>query len=324
MMAVADYLDFERPLREIDERLKAAAPGARARLRAERARLERRIYSTLAPIDKVRLARHPARPQTLDYIGALVRDFVELHGDRRFGDDGAIVAGLGYFMRRRVAIVGEQRGRTTAERVKRNFGRPNPEGYRKAARVYELAERFGLPLLTFIDTQGAEPGLGAEERGQSEAIARCLETMARLRVPVIASVIGEGGSGGALALGVANVVLMQEHACYAVITPEGCAAILWREATPQAVARAAAALKLAAPDLLALGVADEVVAEPLGGAHRKPRTAASALGKAIARHLARLAKLDGDEVRSARERKFAAIGQAFLTNFTPQRPLTRR
>ncbi len=179
----------------------------------------------------MRLARHPARPQTLDYVDALFADFIEIHGDRRFADDGAIVAGVGYFGKRPVAIVGQQRGRSTAERIKRNFGKPHPEGYRKAARVYELADRFRLPLITFIDTQGAESGVGAEERGQPEAIARNLELMARLEMPVIACVIGEGGSGGALALGVANVVLMQENACYSVITPEGCAAILWREAT---------------------------------------------------------------------------------------------
>ncbi len=188
----------------------------------------------------MRLARHPSRPQTLDYVGALIRDFFEIHGDRRFGDDSAVVAGLGYFGRHPVAIVGHQRGRSTAERIRRNFGKPNPEGYRKAARVYELASRFRIPLLTFIDTQGAEPGVGAEERGQAEAIARNLELMARIEAPVIASVIGEGGSGGALALGVANMVLMQEYACYSVITPEGCAAILWREAGPENVAAAAA------------------------------------------------------------------------------------
>ena len=308
MAPTSDYLDFEQPLQELDERLKQVAPAARSKLYAERARLERRIYQTLAPIDRVRLARHSARPQTADYIGALIRDFVEVHGDRRFGDDGAIIAGLGYFGNQRVAIVGHQRGRSTAERVKRNFGRPNPEGYRKAARIYELADRFGLALITFIDTQGAEPGPGAEERGQSEAIAHSLETMARLRVPAIACVIGEGGSGGALALGVANVVLMQEHACYAVITPEGCAAILWREATPENVASAAAALKLSAADLVELGVADEIVPEPRGGAHRDPRRAATTLGKAIARHLRRLSRLSAEQLRAGRAAKFAAMG----------------
>src|SRR5580658_11058610 len=217
-------------------------------------------------IERVRLARHANRPQTLDYIDLLTRDFIEIHGDRRFGDDGAIVAGLAYFGHRPVAVLGHQRGRSTTERIKRNFGKPLPEGYRKAARVYELAERFGLPIITLIDTQGGESGVGAEERGQIEAIARNLELMARLTVPIIACVIGEGGSGGALALGVANVVLMQENACYSVITPEGCAAILWREGGPEKVADAASALKLGAADLLGLGVVDEIVPEPPGGA----------------------------------------------------------
>ena len=205
----------------------SAAPGAQAEVAGRRSAIER-----------VRLARHPSRPQTLEYVDGLLKEFFEMHGDRRYADDGAIVAGLAYFDGMSVAVVGEQRGRSTADRIKRNFGKPHPEGYRKAARVYELAERFRLPLITFIDTQGAESGVGAEERGQTEAIAHNLELMARLTVPSIACVIGEGSSGGALALGVANVVLVQENACYTVITPEGCAAILWREATPANVAAA--------------------------------------------------------------------------------------
>ncbi len=260
----------------------------------------------------MRLARNPSRPQTLDYIDLLFRDFFEIHGDRRFADDGAIVAGLGYFGRRCVAVVGHQRGRSTTERIKRNFGKPHPEGYRKAARVFELAERFGLPVVTLIDTQGAESGVGAEERGQIEAIARNLELMARLAVPIVACAIGEGGSGGALALGVANVVLMQENACYSVITPEGCAAILWRQATEENVAIAANALKLSAPDLLAFGLIDEVVAEPAGGAHTAPEEAAHLLGAALARHLESLVKLKPGELRRARERKYAAMGSAFI------------
>src|ERR1700730_15160946 len=242
-------------------------------------------------IERVRLARNPSRPQTLDYVEHLVRDFFEIHGDRHFADDGAIVAGLGYFGRRAVAIVGHQRGRSTQERIRRNFGKPHPEGYRKAALMYDLAGRIGLPLITFIDTQGAEPGLGAEERGQAEAIAANLELMMRLEVPVVACVIGEGGSGGALALGVANAILMQENACYSVITPEGCAAILWREGGPERVADAAAALKLSAPDLLRLGVADEIVPESAGGAHRDQRGTISRLGVVLARALAKLTKI---------------------------------
>jgi acetyl-CoA carboxylase carboxyl transferase subunit alpha len=269
--------------------------------------------ATLSPIERVRLARNPSRPQTLDYVEHLVRDFFEIHGDRRFSDDGAIVAGMGYFGRRAVAIVGHQRGRSTQERIRRNFGKPYPEGYRKAARMFDLASRMGLPLITFIDTQGAEPGLGAEERGQAEAIATNLELMMRLEVPVVTCVIGEGGSGGALALGVANVVLMQENACYSVITPEGCAAILWREGGPERVADAAAALKLSAPDLLRLGVADEVVPEPPGGAHQDPARAARDLGRAIERQLARLSRLSPIRLRRERERKFAGMGAAYIS-----------
>jgi acetyl-CoA carboxylase carboxyl transferase subunit alpha len=271
-------------------------------------------------IERVRLARNPSRPQTLDYVEHLVRDFFQIHGDRRFADDGAIVAGLGYFGRRAVAIVGHQRGRSTQERIRRNFGKPHPEGYRKAARMYDLASRMGLPLITFIDTQGAEPGLGAEERGQAEAIAVNLELMMRLEVPVVACVIGEGGSGGALALGVANAILMQENACYSVITPEGCAAILWREGGPERVADAAAALKLSAPDLLRLGVADEVVPEPPGGAHLDPPRAARELGRAIERHLARLERLSPIRLRREREKKFAAMGAAFVLSRRVESP----
>ncbi|HXW83925.1 MAG TPA: acetyl-CoA carboxylase carboxyltransferase subunit alpha [Candidatus Binataceae bacterium] len=268
----------------------------------------------MSAIERVRLARNPVRPQTLDYLDALLDDFIELHGDRRFADDGAIVAGLGYFGKHAVAVVGQQRGRTTAERLKRNFGKTHPEGYRKAARVFALAERFGLPLFTFIDTQGAESGVGAEERGQIDAIASNLEQMMRLTVPSIACVIGEAESGGALALGVCNVMLMQENACYSVITPEGCAAILWREATEQNVAHSAEVLKLTAPDLLRFGVIDEIVPEPAGGAHATPAEAARTLGAAIGRRLKPLLALGPGELRRARERKFAAMGRAFLTD----------
>lgn len=286
--------------------------GAKSR-RVDIATAEVSAQQAPSAIERVRLARHPNRPQTLDYIDLLMRDFIELHGDRRFGDDGAIVAGLAYFGRHPVAVVGHQRGRSTTERIKRNFGKPLPEGYRKAARVYELAERFGLPIITMIDTQGAESGVGAEERGQTEAIARNLELMARLTVPTVACVIGEGGSGGALALGVANAVLMQENACYSVITPEGCAAILWRAGGEENVAAAAAALKLSAPDLMELGLIDEIVPEPAGAAHTAPAEAAHLLGAALARHLERLLKLKPAELRRARERKFAAMGSRYLT-----------
>jgi len=312
-MATATETETESRLIEIDRRI-AATQGLRAKkaLRAERARIEREGYATLSALERVRLARHPERPQTLDYIDRLIGGFIEIHGDRRFADDRAIVAGFGTFGPTAVAVVGHQRGRTTEERIRRNFGKPHPEGYRKAGRTYELASRFNLPLLTFIDTQGAEPGAGAEERGQAEAIARNLELMARLEAPVIASVIGEGGSRGALALGVANIVLIQEYACYSVITPEGCAAILWRGEGPERVADAAAALKLSAPDLKKLGIVDEIVAEPPGGAHRDPPTAAEHLGVAIRKHLDRLLKLPPEQWRRARERKFRSMGVEFL------------
>ncbi len=319
MPSSTDYMEFEQPLRELDQRIAQAGEAARPALLAQRERLQAQIFSNLSAIDRVRLARHPGRPQTLDYVGALFHDFFEIHGDRRFGDDVAIVAGLACFKRQPVAIVGQQRGRSTAERIRRNFGRPNPEGYRKAARVYELASRFRIPVITFIDTQGAEPGIGAEERGQAEAIARNLELMAKIEAPVIACVVGEGGSGGALALGVANAILMQEYACYSVIAPEGCAAILWREATRENVAAAASALRLSAPDLLRLGVADEIIPEPAGGAHRNPAAAADAVGKALTRHLGRLLKLNPEQVREARDRKFAAMGAAFVLDTAANR-----
>jgi acetyl-CoA carboxylase carboxyl transferase subunit alpha len=273
---------------------------------------EQQLREQVTPIERVRLARDPNRPQMLDYVEALVRDFFEIHGDRRYADDEAIIAGLGYLAHTPVAVAGHQRGRSTAERLRRNFGRAHPEGYRKLARLFDLADRFGLPIITFIDTQGAEPGIGAEERGQAEAIAANLSLMARVAVPIIACVIGEGGSGGALALGVANRVLMQENACYAVITPEGCAAILWRDASPEKVAEAAGALKLSAQDLMRFEVIDEIVPEPPGGAHQDPPAAIKLLGRAISRHLSRLSRMKPAALRHDRARKFAAMGNAFL------------
>jgi acetyl-CoA carboxylase carboxyl transferase subunit alpha len=317
---MSDLADTEDPVARAEAELTALttrlkgrlAPAERRALQRERTRLEESIRASLSPIDRVRLARNPSRPQTQDYIDALIADFIELHGDRRYADDGAIIAGLGFFRRRPVAIAGHQRGRSTQDRLRRNFGKPFPEGYRKAARVFDLANRFGLPLITFIDTQGAEPGVGAEERGQAEAIAANLELMARLEVPIISCVIGEGGSGGALALGVGNAILMQENACYSVITPEGCAAILWREGGPEKVTEAASALKLSAPDLKRLGVIDAIVPEPPGGAHREPAAAIAAMGAEIEGYLGRLTRMKPAELRRARERKFAAMGNAFL------------
>jgi len=304
--------ELETRLAELGRLHDSGNARVRAKAAAERGQLEAQLKSRLDAIDRVRVARNPSRPQTLDYVEALIGEFLEIHGDRRFGDDGAIVAGVGYFGKVAVALTGHQRGRSTAERIRRNFGKPYPEGYRKAARVFDLASRFRLPVITFIDTQGAEPGVGAEERGQSEAIAANLELMAKIEAPVIACVIGEGGSGGALALGVGNVVLMQEYACYSVITPEGCAAILWREGGPEKVAEAARALKLTAEDLLRLGVIDEVVPEPPGGAHREPADAIAALGKAIGRHLKRLMRMTPEALLQDRARKFAAMGTAYI------------
>ncbi len=305
---------LEARLAELAHLDDGAGARARRKLATERAAIEGEIKSRLDAIDRVRVARNPTRPQTLDYIEGLIGEFMEIHGDRRFADDGAIVAGIGYFGKVPVAIAGHQRGRSTAERIRRNFGKPHPEGYRKAARLFDLANRFALPVITFIDTQGAEPGVGAEARGQSEAIAANLELMAKIESPVIVCVIGEGGSGGALALGVGNVVLMQEYSCYSVITPEGCAAILWREGGPEKVADAARALKLTAEDLLRLGVIDEIVPEPAGGAHREPADAVAALGRTIERHLKRLVRLSPESLRQDRARKFAAMGTAFITH----------
>ena len=313
---VTTYLDFERPLEPLDieiARLAGSTPGSRdgdrlRRLRAERRRLQKELLLRLTPWERVQLSRHPDRPAMLDYVGALCRDFVELHGDRRFADDGAIVGGIASFRGRTVVVVGQQRGRTTSERIARNFGMPRPEGYRKAIRLFELAERFARPVLTFIDTQGAYPGIGAEERGQAEAIAACLRSLATLSVPVVTAIIGEGGSGGALALGLADRILMQEHAWYSVISPEGCASILFRERTPETVARSAGLLRLTAAELASFGVVDEIVLEPGGGAHRHPARAAVLLARALERHLTALAAEPGATLVARRYRRYRRIG----------------
>lgn len=260
---------------------------------------------------RVLLARHPQRPNFLDWVPLLCTDFAEWHGDRRFGDDAAIVAGPARFRGREVLLVGQQKGRDIKEKIKRNFGMPQPEGYRKAMRLMVLAEKFNRPILTFIDTNGAYPGVDAEERGQAEAIAVNLREMAKLGVPVIATITGEGGSGGALAIAVGNRVLMLENAVYSVITPEGCASITWRDANLKA--RAAAALKPTAKDLLALGLIDEVVAEPAGGAHTNPAAAAQALGDALERHLQELSRYSREQLREDRFARFRRMGaQALL------------
>lgn len=302
---IAELAEKVRDLRARAERDQSLAPEL-ALLEAEAGRAAKEAFGELTPMQKVQLSRHPNRPYTLDYVKRLLTDFVELKGDRRFSDDASIVAGLGKLNGRSVAIVGHQKGRGTKENMKRNFGMPHPEGYRKAVRAYELADRFGLPILTFIDTPGAYPGIGAEERGQSEAIGASLAALARAKVPVIASIIGEGGSGGALALGVANRVLVLEFGCYSVISPEGCAAILWKDGNR--AEEAARCLRMTAPELLSLKVIDEVIEEPPGGAHQDHDGAARRLEAAIARHLAELDRLSPEQVADDRYRKFRAMG----------------
>lgn len=312
---MAHVLAFERPVVELITRVRQLRDLASQderyteelkRLESRTARLAREMFAKLSPIQKVQLSRHPSRPHTLDYINLLFDEFVELHGDRRFKDDPSIVAGLANFHGRSVMVLGHQKGRTTKENVRRNFGMPNPEGYRKALRLYELADRFGLPVITFIDTKGAYPGLEAEERGQSEAIGACIESMAGLSVPIVTAIIGEGGSGGALALGVANRVLVMEFSYYSVISPEGCASILWK--TPEKADEAATRLKITAPHLLELGVVDAIVDEPPGGAHQDFNLAAELLGRAIYEHLTDLSDLSPDEIREDRYRRFRALG----------------
>jgi acetyl-CoA carboxylase carboxyl transferase subunit alpha len=279
-----------------------------ARLEAKLAALREapRTVTTLDDWERVKLARHAKRPYALDYIRLLMEDFYELHGDRLYGDDSAIVAGLGRFAGGTVAVVGTQKGRDATENVKRNFGMPHPEGYRKALRVMKLAERFGFSILSMIDTPGAYPGIGAEERNVGGALARNIYEMLHVRVPIIATIIGEGGSGGAMALGVGDRVLMLENAIYSVITPEGCAAILFRDA--KKAPEAARALQLTAPHLLQFGVIDEIIPEPPGGAHLDPPAAAQALGAAVQRHLSQLQDIPGERLVEQRTERFRAIG----------------
>ena len=309
------HLDFEKPLVDLEERIRTLKSLADTeggidsqveKLEQRARKLQKDIYEDLSIWQKVQLSRHPDRPYFRDYLDRLFEDFVELHGDRAFGDDPAIIAGFATFDGRSVCVIGQQKGRTTKDKLQRNFGMAHPEGYRKSCRVMELADRFRRPVLTFIDTPGAYPGLGAEERGQSEAIGQSLLVMSRLRVPVIATVIGEGGSGGALALGVANRVLMQQYATYSVITPEGCASILWRDGAR--APDAAEQLKLLAEDVASIGVIDGVVEEPPGGAHRDYELAASRLGSSLREQLAALESLDEDSLVEDRYRKFRAMG----------------
>ena len=316
-MAASYALEFEKPLveleRQIDElkRLASQRDFDVARelepLEEKLATLRVEIYRGLTPYQRVQVARHPRRPYTLDYLHSVFSDFVELHGDRLFRDDPAIVGGLARVDGHSVVVIGQQKGRDTKDNLRRNFGMPHPEGYRKALRLMKLGERFGLPVVTLIDTPGAYPGLGAEERGQAEAIAHNLEEMAVLRTPLVAVIIGEGGSGGALALALADRVLMFENSIYSVISPEGCAAILWRDASQRE--RAAESLKLTAADLIGLGIIDEVLPEPPGGAHADPVAAATTLAEALRRTLAELGKLRPEKLVRRRAEKFLKMGK---------------
>ncbi len=308
-------LPFEKPLVELLDRVAKlrASLGSDPTLRHELERMEaqaavvaRMIFADLTPWQKVQLSRHAKRPYTLDYVAHLVEDFMELRGDRRFAEDAAIVAGVGRFRGRSAIILGHQKGRTAKENVKRNFGMAHPEGYRKAERLYAVADRFRLPILAFVDTPGAYPGIGAEERGQSEAIGSCLAALARVGVPVITTITGEGGSGGALALAVANRVHVMEYGTYSVISPEGCASILWKDGAKSA--EAAERMRMTAPDLLRLGVVDRIVNEPPGGAHRNHEGAAKAVGDAIEEALAELEVLTREQLVDDRYARFRRLG----------------
>ena len=311
-----NYLDFEQPIADLDSKIDelrhlSTESGINiaeevARLQAKSKTLTEKIFSDLSIWQKVQLARHPKRPYTFDYVKNLINGFDELHGDRLFGDDRALVGGIGEFRGRPVMVIGHEKGRTVKEKVARNFGMPRPEGYRKGQRLMQLAERFKMPVLTFIDTPGAYPGIDAEERGQSEAIAKSLAVMARLKTPIVTSVIGEGGSGGALAIGVCDKLLMLEFSTYSVISPEGCASILWKSATH--APEAAEAMGITADRLFSLGLVDQLVREPLGGAHRAPEQAAIALGDAIEAQLDILGSQSEDQLLEYRYQKLMQFG----------------
>ena len=310
-------LDFEKPIAELESKLhelRHLSSSNDVDIASEIGRLEKKsekllmqTYSNLSPWQKVQVARHPERPHSSDYIERLITDYIPLAGDRLYAEDPAIVGGLGKFRDIPVMILGHEKGKDTESRLRHNFGMPRPEGYRKATRLMMLASRFKLPVLTFVDTAGAHPGIDAEERGQSEALATCIETCTKLEVPMISTVIGEGGSGGAVALAVANVIMMLENSVYSVISPEGCASILWR--TRDKREDAAAAQKLTAQDLKSLGVIDRIVAEPLGGAHRSPTATLDLLGDAIEKELKPLLNVDGKTLKNQRRTKFLNMGR---------------
>jgi acetyl-CoA carboxylase carboxyl transferase subunit alpha len=314
---MATFLDFEKSIAELDARIEELRETAAQagdlnidseieRLEARSDRLLRETYARLTPWQKTQVARHPDRPHFKDYVAGLIEDFVPLAGDRNFGEDEAIVGGLGRLGGRKVVLIGHEKGDDTASRLRHNFGMAKPEGYRKAIRLMQLADRFGLPVVTIVDTPGAFPGVQAEERGQAEAIARSTEQCLALSVPLIAAIAGEGGSGGAIALAAANKVLMLEHSVYAVISPEGCASILWR--TAEKASEAAEAMRVTAADLQQLGVIDRIVPEPVGGAHRDAAGAIVSLGEAIGEELDAFAGMSGAEIKAQRREKYLAIG----------------
>ena len=313
------YLDFEKPVAELEakvEELRAlGASGDSLAISEEISRLEEKatealkeLYADLTPWQKTQVARHPQRPHALEYIGRLITDFVPLAGDRKFGEDEAIVGGFGRFQGESICVLGHEKGADTEGRLRHNFGMARPEGYRKAVRLMEMADHFDIPVLSLVDTAGAYPGIGAEERGQAEAIARSTETCLNLGVPNVAVIVGEGGSGGAIAIATANRVLMLEHAIYSVISPEGAASILWRDTSK--AQEAATSMKITAQDMVRFGMIDSVVLEPIGGAHRDPAAAIAAAGDAIANALAELKLLSRDAVRKQRREKFLAMGRA--------------
>jgi acetyl-CoA carboxylase carboxyl transferase subunit alpha len=324
-MSNTTVLEFERPIIELRKRITAlleieSDTGADLsasidQLRRQADLLQRQIFANLTPWQRALLSRHPNRPYCLDYVEQLFTDWMEIHGDRAGFDDAAIVCGLARLSGRPVVVIGQQKGRNTKENLKRNFGMPRPDGYRKALRVMRLAARFGRPIITFIDTPGAFPGIDAEERGQAEAIARNILEMATFEVPIVCCVTGEGGSGGALALGVGNRVIMLENSIYSVISPEGCAAILWRDRAEGP--RAAEALRLTANDCVRLGVVDEVIGEPAGGAHRDPETAIAAVGSALQAHLDDLIGSSGEALRNGRYERFRRLGEFQEANIEP-------
>jgi len=309
-------LDFEKPIAELERKIqelrgfisdkKIDLSSEVKRLGEKLEHLKRNTYGNLTAWQKVQIARHPQRPYTLDYINMIMSDFIELHGDRSFADDKAIVTGLAKVDGQNIVVIGHQKGRDIKENLKLNFGCAHPEGYRKALRILQLAEKFGLPIVIFIDTPGAYPGIGAEERGQSQAIALNLREMINIGVPIASIVIGEGGSGGALGIGIADKICVLENAYYSVISPEGCAAILWKDSSK--AAEAAEVLKLTAQDLLGLGIIDEIIPEPLGGAHRDPQKMAGVLKEAINRNLKELEALNKEELLKLRYKKFRNIG----------------